>query len=326
MNPDSRPSANTFELDRHSRSQWWQISQFFKLIPKKEPDPFLNTTLRSIAMFLVMCPIHVVFMLYIALQKPVNQTQQLSLLHLVLLAGVVWLIQGWLLLRAGHNHARIVHSVVPVEGGLKFQAPFFTKHIHWFEITDIFPLGTIENNFKFYQVDCNNGEYFLLSDRLSNCNELVELIDGKISGVVRENFEENLRVPDALFDGAIIASSAILIAVGFSVFQKPVFPSIQQLIVFAAVYLCVHLFIRFHNAKIPQIIRVGEPGLYLRSRTQSKFFHWDAIQQIKSVGPFRLLKTRTDWFVLFLSKREPVAQRLLERTEKLLTKQHRIIS
>lgn len=116
-----------------------------------------------------------------------------------------------------------MHSVVPVEGGLEFRAPFCSKRIHWFEITDAYELRTVENNFKFYQVDCNNGERFLLSDRLINSNVLVELIDGKISGVVRKNFE-----------------------------------------------------------------------LY--------------------------------WFVLFLSKKEPVAQRLLEHTEKLLSAKHRITS
>lgn len=326
MNPDSPKSANIFELDNHSRKQWWQISQFFSLLPKKEADPFFNVTLRSIAMFLVMCPIHVVFMLYIACQKPINQTQQLALVHLVLLAGLVWCIQAWLLLKAGRNHARIVHSVEPVEGGLKFKAPYFTKHIHWFEITDVYPLTTVENNFKFYQVDCNNGEYFLLSEKLSNCKELVELINGKISAVVRIDFDENLRVPDALFDGAIIASSAILIAVGFSVFSKPVFPSIQQLIVFSLVCLAVQLFLRFHNSKIPQVIRVGQRGLYLRSRTQSKFFQWDEIKELKGVGPFRLLKARSDWFVLFLSKKEPVAQKLIEQREKLLLTERRVIS
>ena len=323
MNPDS--PKGVFELDRHSRLQWWQTSQFFKLIQKKEPDPFLNHTLRSIAMFLVMCPIHIVFVLYIAFQKPINQTQGLALIHLTGLGLVVWFIQGWLLLKAGRNHARIVHSVIPVEGGLEFQAPFCKKRIHWFEITDVYPLRTVENNFTLYQVDCNNGEFFLLSERLSNCQELIELIDGKISGSVRMDFQENMRVPDALIDSAIIASSAILIAVGFSVFQRPVMPSIEGLTIFSAVALAVHLFIRLHNEKIAQVIRVGEPGLYLRSRTQSKFFPWHQIEQVKSVGPFRLVKGHTDWFVLFLSKKEPAGQKLLEHT-KLLAPQHRIIS
>jgi len=319
-------APSIYELDKHSRQQWWQTSQAFRLIPKKEKDPFKNEALRSIGMFLLLCPIHVAVMLSWSLKIALTQHKEMDLLRMTAMAGLVWLSQIWLFMMAARRHARIVHRVVPVDGGLVFEAPFTRKRVHFFELVDIYPVGNLENGQEFYQVDCNNGDSFLLSKRLSNCDELIGLIDSKISGVVRRRYEVNFRLPNALIDMAITASSVVWIVTAFSIFSKGTMPNAVDFAIFALVSLASLAFLRLQTHKVPQLVRVGECGVYLRTQAQSHYLQWDQVKQVKKFGPFSLLQLRNNWFLILTGTKEPVADKLIAGLKKLELAERRVIS
>ena len=150
-------------------------------------------------MFLATCPVSVAFMLYQALPYALAHHQELKVVQLVAMVAVVWLVQAYMLVRAGRNHMRIAHEVTATEEGLEIRSPFFKRSIRWHEVSDIFQVGNADQGYDMHELDCSNGETILLSSKLSDSYRLFELIENKLSRTPRPSFQHNLRISDGFF-------------------------------------------------------------------------------------------------------------------------------
>lgn len=314
------------KLERDAYWQWWQMSQAFRLIPKRTIDPFKNDALRAAVMFLATCPIHVAFMLHMTLPMAVAEHREWALLKILVMTALVWLGLLWLFLLAGRRQVRIAQEVVATEEGLEISSPFFKRKIYWLEINDVFPVGNIEIGYDMFQIDCNNGEWFLLSQKLSECARLVSLIESKLSRTKRPSYELTSRISDGLFDAANLATWAILIAVAFGPLNSGKIPTLPEFALIAALST-IALANRWMWAhKIPQLVRYGKSEIYLRTRTSSQIIALDQVKQIKKLGNLLILKTRSNWFLLFFNKSEPLHEKLLECRTRLMLEKQRVIT
>ncbi len=325
LNPAvSGPSVH--KLERDAFWQWWQLSQSFKLIPKRTKDPFRNDGLRTSVIFLITCPLQLALMLILAIPEALATHKELAILKLAVMTVLVWLIMLRLFLLSGRRHLRIVQEAIATEDGLELKSPFFKKKIQWFEINDVFPVGNIETGEDWFEVDCNNGECFFLSNKLSESNRLIALIESKLTRTKRPSFELNYRLPDGLFDSINMAAYAVLIAVAFACINStklPTLPEASMMLLFSAGILAVRW---LHVHKIPQLVRLGQSEVFFRTRSQSQLIAMDQVKQIKKLGFLLIVKTRANWFVLFLSKQEPIKEKLMEYRTRLMLEQKRVIT
>ncbi len=314
------------KLERNAFWQWWQLSQAFKLIPKRTQDPFRNDALRASLIFLLTCPLQLALMLSLALPEALATHREFAILKLAVMTVFVWLIMLRLFLLAGRRHVRIIQEVIATEDGLELKSPFFKKKIQWFEINDVFPVSNIEAGEDLFEIDCNNGECFFLSKNLSESNRLIALVESKLTRTKRPSFELNYRLPDAFFDSANMATYAIIIAVAFGCINStkpPTLPEALMMLLFSVGSLAVRW---LYVHKIPQLVRLGQSEIFLRTRSQSQLIAMEQVQQIKKLGFLLIIKTRANWFVLFLSKKEPIKEKLLECSKELLVQQQRVIT
>lgn len=314
------------KLERGAFWQWWQMSQAFSLRPKRTNDPFKNDALRASLVFLLSCPIHLAFLVHTALPAAVAEHREFALFKLWAMTVLVWLSQLWLFCLAGRRQLRIAQEVITTEDGLEVRSPFFKRKIHWSEINDVFRVGNKEAGYDMFEVDCNNGEWILLSEKLSDCESLISLIEKKLPRNKRPAYEFNYRISDGLFDAANLATWAIFIAIAFgpvNAGRLPTLPEFAMITVLSIVALA-NRWMWAH--KIPQLVRVGQSEIYLRTRSQSQLIAWDQVKAIKKLGSLHIIKTRTKWFVVLLSKNEPVNEKLMECRTKLLLEQQRVIT
>ncbi len=309
---------STHKLERTAFWQWWQLSQAFKIIPKRTQDPFRNDALRASLSFLIICPLHVAFMLHLALPSAIAEHKELALLQLVGMTALVWLSQAWLFFLAARRHARIAQEVLATESVLEIRSPFFTKKVHWHQINDVFQVGNVDSGAGMFVVECNNGESFLLSEKLNQCNRLVAYIESKLSRSMRPSFEINYRIGDGFFDAANMAGWAIMIALSFALIKQPKPPSAIELLIAAGVTALVLAHRWFIANKMVQLARLNQSELFLKTRSQSQLIALDQVKEIKRIGPLMILKSRSNWFALMLSKKEPINEKLLEYKENLL--------
>ncbi len=320
----SGPSVH--KLDRDALWKWWQMSQAFALIPKRTTDSFTNHTLRMSMLFLLTCPVHLAFMLYMTVPSALAEHKEFAVVKLAAMTVLVWLSQLWLFILAGRRHIRIAQQIVATEDGLEISAPFFKKKVLWSEINDVFPVGNFESGYDLHEVDCNNGEWFLLSEKLSESNRLLALIESKLSRKLRPSFSLNYRIPDGVMDSVPMALWAVLIAISFSLAAATKVPTLSQLAIFAVVIAGAAAVRWLFVNKVAQLVRIGESEIYLRTRSQSQLIAMDGVKEIKKLGNFLVVKTRSNWFALFLSKKEPVNEKLLECRSSLILQQQKVIT
>lgn len=319
-------SPSVHRLETTAVKQWWQVADAFKLIPRRTQDPFRNDALRSAASFLATLPFGVALMLYQAVPYAITHHQELKVLQLVAMVGVVWLIQAYMLVRSGRNHVRIVHEVTATEEGLEVRSPFFRRNIRWHEVSDLFQVGNTDQGYGMYELDCNNGETVLLSSQLSNSYRLFELIENKLARTPRPSFQHNHRISDGFFDMIPMTVSAIYIALIFSLVKATALPTLPEVAMMIGLLSAISGLGWFYKNKIPQLVRYGDSEIYVRTRTQTRLINWDQVRQIKRFAGITILKTRSNWFAIFVSKTEPLYEKLQCRAKRIAANRHQAIS
>ena len=130
---------------------------------------------------------------------------------------------------------------------------------------------------------------------------------------------------------AIIASWAVLIAVGTNIAQAlfvsgKALDSAQLLnlagLAFLALPTSAHWWMI--ASRVPQLVRAGDQGLFIRTRNRSFVVDWNQVTGIKRIAMFTVIKTRTGWFAMMLGKEDPITLEIMDRKEKLLSCQRQL--
>lgn len=305
--------GSIYKLEPSAFWQWWQLSQSLKLFPKKIPDPFKNDALRAISLFLLMMPLQVGILFYRVLGTPMDNNQWTAVTRLVLLAGFLWLGNAWLFVQAFKRHQRILHQVIATESGLEVSSPFFKRKINWFYIQEVFSFVDIDTGIVMHQISCAQGESYLLSPQLTNCQDLIASIKSRISQRPEQQEELNYRLSDSFLDSGNMAIAAIFMVFAFYFLNAQKVPAIGECAVITAVLLALMGLRYLNNEKIPQLIRARKNEIFLQTRKQKYVIPVEQILQPKRLGSSIFFKTRANWFLLVFQKKE-IRQRLLDNS------------
>lgn len=311
---------STYRLDKAAMKRWWQMGDGFSLSKKKTQDPLKNIGLRSAISFLLTCPIYVAFMLAKVLPT-LTPEQHFPLFRLLVCAFAIWLLMGWNFFKAFRNHCRIAQEVSVSEEGLEIRSPLGKRKINWFEVQDFFRVGNIDDGYELFQLDCSRGEPVFLSPSLVDSDKLFAIIESKMRNLRRPQFEFNYRLSDAVFGCAKMAGAAVLAAVLMHLLCRSGMASISEIVVGTMLIILAHIIQHVQFTRVPQLTRMSNAEIQLQMCTGpgARNLTWDAVKEIKFMGAFVFLKTRSDWFILFVSKTEPIRELLLQKQGKLST-------
>jgi hypothetical protein len=160
--------------------------------------------------------------------------------------------------------------------GLELRSPFLHRNIGWLEISDFFPAGTLES--QEFVLLCRNGEEFYLSNELTESSALFDLINNRIAKP-EVTYESNYRLPDSLFDSCRVAAP-VTVGVGLwaigswlldPVHAGPYDPAnLAWFCLMTVLWLSALAWCWLQLIKLPQLIRVGRFGIYIKTGTKGK--------------------------------------------------------
>ncbi|MBK9144031.1 MAG: hypothetical protein IPM23_16150 [Candidatus Melainabacteria bacterium] len=315
-----RDIALVHRLDGKGKRLWWQMPTFGGPKPKKA-DLRQNGALKVLPLFLLQMPI-VLFIFYKAGLDDFSSPGGLFILVSILVAVVSCL---FLFISIARRHRFNVHEVRILDDGMELLAPGLRRRIKWVDIAEFFPAGSDPPGYDMYALCLKNGDRYFLWKELSDCEKLVETINKSAAGA-SGSYKANFGIADSYFDTAIIASWAVLIAVGtnlaHAIFVPEKAQETAQIFNLVALSLLVipavaHWWIVAN--RVPQLVRAGEHGTFIRTRNRSFIVDWNQVTGIKRIAVFTILKTRTGWFAMMSGKEDPITLELIYRKDKLLT-------
>lgn len=288
--------------------KWWQDP-----LAVRKDDVYANVGIQQLLVTLLTVPILAIASYY-----------RFASWTMIAPGLVLWLAVLFLLLSFFRRHRYHVLQVTASESGLDLKSPFLERTIHWSEIADFFPAGTMDP--KEFVLQCRNGEEFFLLKDLTNSADLFGLIITRMAKpeVV---YDLNYRLPDGYRD---LGRSAAFVTLGVGVWtvaQALLNPnhlgvmdpanllSLMFLVVFYALALA---WCWINLTKAPQLIRAGRAGLCIQTDGKRQVIMWEQITQIRYVANWIVVRSRYGWFVMMASKAEPMAEKLLERKASLL--------
>lgn len=309
-------SPSTYKLEGKAFWQWWQLSNSFKLGPKRQPDPLRNEALQGLASFILTCPFGVALMLYLALQRA-ESVHIFELAKTTVMAACVWIFMIALFVRAFRHHQNYAQEVTVTPTGIEFKSAFQREKFQWYEVKDIYKFTDTSSGIPVYKVECKNQKKYFLVSELTQFKELLTVIESKLSRSSSSEYHASYRVSDAVFDSASMAASAIVIAIAFSLLKQTVMPPPGDLLLYGSLCVVAIALDWIHQNKIPQEVRLGKSSIFIQTRKGSQTIGWDQIQKTKKIGTAVLLQTRSNWFFLsFMGK--DLAPNLLEYKKDVL--------
>lgn len=299
---------NVHRLQGKPLRRWWQSGDLFVNPFKKRSkveDPYLNSSVRAHVTFLGQLPFGMGLMYYLAGPESIK---------MLLLAGLAWVAMFVHLRHAFKKHQKILQEVTVTEVGLNVKSAWFNRQIRWDEIKDCFP---IQNNFRV--IACTDGEEYLLSPDLTDSEGLFDKISKRLPKPM-DVYTQNLRLPDGLMDGAVMACLAIIVAGTFPVLRWLLYRGamstedvITMLITAAVLVSLAVAYWIFHNKKVAQTIRLGPSGCHIKTRSGSHTIRLDQLSKVSKLGGLYRIQTRDGWFIALIDKTEPMSKTLLTR-------------
>ncbi|MGD9680620.1 MAG: hypothetical protein AB7W16_05485 [Candidatus Obscuribacterales bacterium] len=312
--------ALVHRLDKGGKRLWWQMPTLGGPKPRKA-DLRQNGALKALPLFLLQLPF-ALFFYYKAGLNDFSSPGGIFILASSLVAAVSALI---LLVSIARRHRYNVHEVRILDDGMELLAPGLCQRIKWIDIAEFFPAGADPPGYDMYALCLKNGDRYFLWKELSDCDKLVETITRNAPGA-SGSYKVNFGLADSYFDMAIIASWAVLIAGGINIAQAlfvsgKAQDSAQLLSLAGLALLALPVIAHWWLIanKVPQLVRAGEQGLFIRTRNRSFSVDWNQVTGIKRIAMFTIVKTRTGWFAMMSGKEDPITLEVNERKEKLLT-------
>lgn len=283
------PLTATYRLEGVAARLWWQIPS------GKAKASCSNLALQQLASTLVMLPVWAVSG-WIYRQSHVTA---LTEIQFAVMAVVPWLCVLAVFLMIGRRHLQHVSEVRVSNQHLELCSGFRSRRVTWSLIEDLYPVAYFDNErVDAFMLELRTGEQFVLSTQLANAEELFEIIKGRMTGS-EPIFQNSYRADDSFFDCAMIASFVAFLACGVGLFNDFDFVNFDPgtaAFVFSVLALATAS-AWIHATKIPQIIRTGDAGIFLQTRSDKFFLRRDEITRIRNFAGWHLVSANQGWFL-----------------------------
>lgn len=303
---------STHRLEGRALKRWWQVDGFFSIAQKKPmEDKFSNGAIRSQLMFFMLLPFATALYCYVNINTPSAMTPRLLLLAVV---AAVFFIHFVLTAR---RHLNRIVEVQVSEIGLDLKSPFLKRSIRWDQIRDFY-----KNQDGDYMLDTTSGDEFILSNELTNSDQLFDFINRR-APKPSTKFSFNYHARSDLVDSASMACFAVIVACSTYFFASyaSIDERIQAYAIAAGGILLSAIWWRLQLTRVACLTRVGDQSFYIRTRTGSREIRWEELTNVKQRGVLFYVKARsTGWFVILADKEGPVSAPLIEfqQNRKLL--------
>ena len=308
--------AGVHRLDGDALRVWWHVPPVLGL-RKRQYGAYYNHAIQCQIMFLFQLPFAAAIMVVAA------GGMSAATLTLLMMAAAAWLSGFILLASIFSRHRYQIQEVVVRDDGLELRSPFLRRRVSWLEIEHFCPSSSKPSGPDSHVLLTRGGERFVLWESLSDSESLFQIIASRIAPSA-VSYGVHGALEDSFFDMPILATWAIMLALSFNAIRPLLLAphalstaELGALALMVAVCLPPVFLCRIYATRIPQLIRAGEQGLYIRTREKGYDIPWNQVTALKRLGSLMLISSRAGWFLSPYGKEEPMTVALMERKELL---------
>lgn len=240
--------------------------------------------------------------------------------HIVLYCGFfggTWLGVFLLFLSCFRRHRLYVQEVHCSEKGLRLKSPFLNEEVRWREIAEFFLSGSDEAGYNHYVLVTKSGKKFFLSKFLTEGELLVRTIEERVDqkSIATENV---YGMQYGLTDSASLAGIAVLAAATLS-FVSNLASGADLLTIGVCAFLIIFsiAFLLMNVTLVSELVRWDNDELVVYTRSKSFRESWNNVHKVLRLGPWHLVKSSNQTFIVFTSKKEPIGVTLNGHIAKL---------